>query len=74
MPILFDDERRTWALRSSGATYGLTVDEDGRLRHLYFGPPLPRLEDLVRPDEISSPLGREHFFPLGVSHGSEREM
>ena len=63
MPILFDDERRTWALRSSGATYGLTVDEDGRLRHLYFGPPLPRLEDLARTDEISSPLGREHFFP-----------
>ena len=63
MPILFDDERCTWALRSSGATYGLAVDEEGRLRHLYFGPPLPRLEDLARTDEISSPLGREHFFP-----------
>jgi alpha-galactosidase len=63
MPILFDDERRLWALRSSGATYGLAIDEEGHLRHLYVGPPLPRLEDLARTDEISSPLGREHFFP-----------
>src|SRR5215203_3791137 len=63
MPILFDNERRLWTLQSSGATYGLAVDEEGRLQHLYFGPPLPRLEDLARTDEISSPLGREHFFP-----------
>jgi alpha-galactosidase len=63
LPILFDEKRRLWALQSSGATYGLTIDEESRLRHLYFGPPLPRLEDLARTDEISSPLGREHFFP-----------
>jgi alpha-galactosidase len=63
MPILFDNERRLWALQSSGATYGLAVDEEGYLRHLYFGSPLPRLEDLACADEISSPLGREHFFP-----------
>ena len=63
MPILFDEERRLWALQGSGATYGLAVDEEGRLRHLCFGPPLPRLEDLDRTDEISSPLGRESFFP-----------
>jgi hypothetical protein len=41
MPILLDEERRLWTLRSSSATYGLAVDEEGRLRHLYFGPPLP---------------------------------
>ena len=58
MPISFDDERRLWALRSSGATYGLTIDDEGRLRHLYFGPSLPRLEDLAHADEIPSPLGR----------------
>jgi alpha-galactosidase len=63
MPILFDGKRRLWALRSSGATYGLAVDEEGRLRHLYFGPPLPRSEDLAATDEISSPLGRDRFFP-----------
>src|ERR671915_1101991 len=74
MPILFDDERRTWALRSSGATYGLTVDEEGCLRHLYFGPPLPRLEDLGRTDEISSPPGRVHFFPGSLPQVRTRDM
>ncbi len=63
MPVLFDEEQRLWALRSDGATYGLAVDGDGHLRHLYFGPSLPRLEDLARTDELSSPLGRDLFFP-----------
>src|SRR5919199_4448159 len=63
MPILFGDERRLWALQSSGATYGLATCREGRLRHLYFGPPLSRLEDLTHTDEITSPLGRVHFFP-----------
>ena len=69
MPILFDDERRLWALQSSSATYGLAIDEEGRLRHLHFGPPLPRLEDLAHTDEISSPLGRVHFFPWESTAG-----
>jgi alpha-galactosidase len=69
MPILFDDETRLWALRSGGATYGLTIDEEGRLRHLYFGSPLPHLEDLAGTDEISSPLGREHFSPWESTGG-----
>jgi hypothetical protein len=46
MPILFDDETRLWALRSGGATYGLTIDEEGCLQHLYFVQLLPHLEDL----------------------------
>ena len=69
MPILFDEERRLWALRGSGATYGLAVDDVGRLRHLYFGPPLPRAEDLARTDELASPLGRDHFFPWESPEG-----
>ncbi len=63
MPVLFDERRHVWALQGSSATYGLAVDEEGRLRHLHFGPPLPRLGDLTRTDELSSPLGRDHFFP-----------
>ncbi len=43
MLILFGGERRLWALRGSRATYGLAVDEEGSLRHLYFNPPLSRL-------------------------------
>src|SRR5215213_11704325 len=69
MPILFDEERRLWGLRSSGATYAMAVDEEGRLRHLYFGPPVPRLEDLAPTDELSSPLGRDHFFPWESPEG-----
>jgi alpha-galactosidase len=69
VPILLDEERRLWALQSGGATYAMAVDEDGRLRHRYFGPPLPRLEDLARTDELSSPLGREHFFPWESPEG-----
>jgi alpha-galactosidase len=63
MPVLFDERRRVWALQGSNATYGLAVDEEGHLRHLYFGSPIPRLEDLTCTDELSSPLGRDHFFP-----------
>jgi alpha-galactosidase len=69
VPILFDEERRLWALQSSGATYGLALDEEGRLRHLYFGAPLTRLEDLRRTDELSSPLGRDRFFPWESPEG-----
>jgi hypothetical protein len=43
MLILFGGERRLWALRGSRATYGLAVDEEGSLRHLYFSLPLSRL-------------------------------
>jgi alpha-galactosidase len=69
MPILFDERRRVWALQGSSATYGLTVDDEGRLRHLYFGSSMPRLEDLTRTDELSSPLGREHFLPWEPPEG-----
>src|SRR5919202_4591385 len=61
MPILFDEKWRIWALQSGSATYGLAVDEEGRLRHLCFGPSLRRLEDLARTDQLASHLGR--FFP-----------
>jgi alpha-galactosidase len=69
MPILFDEERRLWTLGGSGVTYGMGIDEEGRLRNFYFGPPLPRLEDLALADELSSPLGREHFFPWESPEG-----
>jgi alpha-galactosidase len=46
LPILFDKERCVWALQGNVSTYGLGVDAEGRLRHLYHGASLPRLEDL----------------------------
>ncbi len=69
MPILLNERRRVWALQGSRTTYGLAVDEEGRLRHLHFGSLLSRLEDLTRTDEISSPLGRDHFFPWEPPEG-----
>ena len=45
MPILFDEERRRWALQGSNTTYGMELDEEDRLRHVYFGGLLPRTQD-----------------------------
>jgi len=50
MPVVFDEERRLWSLQGQATTYALGVDGEARLRHLYHGPTLPRLEDLPAPD------------------------
>ncbi len=68
MPIVFNAERRAWALQSGGMTYGLAVDQAGRLRHSYFGSLLPRLEDLPRTSDPYLPL-RDRFFPWEPPEG-----
>lgn len=45
MPIVFDEERRRWALQGNNVTYGMELDERDRLRHVYFGGLLPRTGD-----------------------------
>ena len=45
MPIVFDGERRRWALQGDNVTYGMELDEKDRLRHVYFGGLLPRTGD-----------------------------
>jgi alpha-galactosidase len=62
MPILFDEERCVWALQGSVSTYGLGVDVEGCLRHLYHGASLPRIEDLPAIDPPSLP---QTFEPPG---------
>lgn len=49
MPVLFDEDRSVWALQGNATTYGLGVDGEGRLRHLYHGAALLRLDDLPVP-------------------------
>ena len=56
MPILFDEHRRVWALQTAGSTYGLGVDGEGHLRHLYYGPPLRGTEDLPRVEDQYLPF------------------
>lgn len=63
MPIQFDEERKIWALQNRGATYGLGIDGEGRLRHLYHGPLLTRIQDLADPD--SRPISSPHEPPGG---------
>ena len=56
MSILFDEKRRVWALQTADSTYGLGVDGEGHLRHLYFGPPLRGTEDLPRVEDQYLPF------------------
>jgi alpha-galactosidase len=62
LPIVFDEERWVWALQGKLSTYGLGVDGEGRLRHLYHGAALLRLHDLPEPGPPSPP---RHFEPPG---------
>lgn len=56
MPILFDEGRRVWALQGERATYGLGVDGEGHLRHLYFGSLLPGVGDLPLASDCRTPF------------------
>jgi alpha-galactosidase len=57
VPVLFDEERRVWALQGSGVTYGLGIDGRGLVRHLYFGSSLPRIGELPN-------AGAKGIYPL----------
>ncbi|MGF1470916.1 MAG: alpha-galactosidase [Rubrobacteraceae bacterium] len=61
MPILYDEKRRRWALQGANVTYGLELDTENRLRHVYFGGALPRIEDL--------PDVKGYYFPFESPHG-----
>jgi alpha-galactosidase len=62
LPISFDEERWVWALQGRVSTYGFGVDAEGRLRHLYHGAALPRLDDLPEP---GPPSPSQSFEPPG---------
>lgn len=47
--IQYDAARKQFLLQTATSSYAMGVDANGRLRHLYWGAPLWRLEDLPQP-------------------------
>jgi len=44
--IQYAEDRKVWLLTTSQSSYAMGVDENGSLRHLYWGAPLWRVQDL----------------------------
>src|SRR5207302_1704014 len=55
--IQYDEGRKLWLFSNEQSSYAMEVGPQGELEHLYWGPPLPRIQDfppaVPRPD-ISS--------------------
>ena len=49
--IQYIESRRVWLLTTSQSSYAMGLGADGALRHLYWGAPLWRLDDLQGPAE-----------------------
>ena len=47
--VQYDAARRQFLLQTATSSYAMGIDATGRLRHLYWGAPLWRLDDLPRP-------------------------
>ncbi len=45
-PIQYSEARKTWLLTAGQSSYAMGVAPDGALRHLYWGAPLWRIDDL----------------------------
>jgi alpha-galactosidase len=55
--IQYSEARKVWLIATSHSAYAMGVDSQGQLRHLYWGGPLWRLDDVpqaVEQDEFSS--------------------
>jgi alpha-galactosidase len=48
-PIQYQESRKLWMLTTRQSTYAMAVAADGSLRHVYWGAPLWRFEDLPAP-------------------------
>jgi alpha-galactosidase len=48
-PIQYIESRKVWLLTTSQSSYAMGLGADGALRHLYWGAPLWRLDDLQGP-------------------------
>ncbi|GAB6928625.1 alpha-galactosidase [Paenibacillus sp. JCM 10914] len=62
MAILFDKQTSRWLLQGKNVSYGLGVDKNGTLQHLYFGSKLPFVSDL--PD-VNTAIYHSSFEPSG---------
>jgi alpha-galactosidase len=49
--IQYDQARKIWLLTTPHSSYALGVDAQGQLRHLYWGAPLWRIDDIAAPAE-----------------------
>ncbi len=49
--IQYSEARKVWLLTTRQSSYALGVGQDGALRHLYWGAPLWRLDDVAAPAE-----------------------
>jgi alpha-galactosidase len=47
--IQYSEPRKIWLLTTRQSSYAMGLGADGALRHLYWGAPLWRAEDLVAP-------------------------
>ena len=47
--IQYSEDRKVWLLTTRQSSYALGVAADGALRHLYWGAPLWRMDDLPAP-------------------------
>src|SRR5215471_6274201 len=48
-PIQYNESRKTFLLSSAHGSYALGIAADGALRHLYWGAPLWRIDDVAAP-------------------------
>jgi alpha-galactosidase len=47
--VQYDDARKIWLLRTRESSYAMGIGEDGSLRHIYWGAPIWRAQDLPLP-------------------------
>jgi alpha-galactosidase len=47
--IRYAEDRKVWLITTRHSSYAMGVDENGALRHLYWGAPIWRIEDLAQP-------------------------
>jgi len=50
-PIQYSESRKVWLLTTRESSYAMGVAADGAVRHLYWGAPLWRLDDLATPPQ-----------------------
>ncbi len=67
-PIQYSDARKVWLLTTRQNSYAMGVAADGALRHLYWGAPLWRMDDLNAPPQLRD---RSSFDPRQMLENEE---
>jgi len=75
MPITFDQETKRWFLETENMGYVFGLDDQGKIKNLYWGSKLPRFKDYPQVKDLidveifgaDTPgfiHGEEHHFPF----------